>query len=321
VRETGAMLELSDLAKVFEVDKTIVSALKGADLAGTTAADRQRVWAKQDGRRDRYIAEYLLPRIVRPIERAWPEFVRSEQGSAEISNEKLRAEVQSLDPWTVSWPLREGLATLPDNRLNRASTERLLFRRDLINGTVARLLGERIADTTVLDIGCNSGFFSFDIASRGAKHVDGFDLRAQNVAQAQFLGEFYGVPKARFVAADVDEFSPGEQWDVVLNLGVLYHMTDPFTFLHRTYELCRKFAIIDTTCHPEPIAAYLIRSDKDVARPVEGRERYELHPTYRGVIETIRFAGFSEVIEIVGVSALPHDLYARGVRRCFLAIK
>jgi hypothetical protein len=58
-----------------------------------------------------------------------------------------------------------------------------------------------------------------------------------------------------------------------------------------------------------------------VTRPAEGRETIEFHPTYRGAIQTIRAAGFSQVIEIVGTSKQPHDLYARGVRRCFLAIK
>ena len=55
--------------------------------------------------------------------------------------------------------------------------------------------------------------------------------------------------------------------------------------------------------------------------PTEGREVLEFHPTYRGAIETIRSVGFSDVIEIVGKAKEPHDLYARGVRRCFLAVK
>lgn len=314
-------MELREVEHTFPVDRSVVSALKGAALSGTTAADRQRVWAKQDGRRDRYIAEYLLPRILRPIERAWPPFVDAGPDDLHMSSEELRAMVRSLEPWSVAWPLRDGTATRPDNELIRAHTDSLLFRRDLINGTVEKLLGNRLGDASVLDIGCNSGFFSLDIAARGAGHADGIDFRPQNVAQAQFLSNYYGVPNARFGVADVAAFRPDHQWDVVLTLGVLYHVTEPFALLRRTYELCREFAVIDTTCHPEPISAYLIRSDKDVNRSVEGRERYELHPTYRGAIETMRFAGFSEIIEIVGTTTSVPERYARGVRRCFLALK
>jgi hypothetical protein len=141
------------------------------------------------------------------------------------------------------------------------------------------------------------------------------------VKQAQFLAEYYGVPNAEFAVEDIEEFDSGQQWDIVLNLGVLYHMTEPLSLLRRTYEMCREFAIIDTGCHREPVSAYLIKSGNDVERPVEGRAHYEMHPTYRGAIDTIRFAGFSDVIELVGVATPPHDRYARGARRCFLAIK
>jgi hypothetical protein len=58
-----------------------------------------------------------------------------------------------------------------------------------------------------------------------------------------------------------------------------------------------------------------------VSVTAEGRESYELHPTYRAVIDTIRHAGFREIFEVVGRSEIPHDLYAAGSRRCFLAIK
>jgi 2-polyprenyl-3-methyl-5-hydroxy-6-metoxy-1,4-benzoquinol methylase len=85
----------------------------------------------------------------------------------------------------------------------------------------------------------------------------GIDLRGENIAQARFLAEYYGVGEVSFDIADIDAFAPTDRWDVVLNLGVMYHMTDPFGLVRRTYELCRELAIIDTSCHPEPIAAFL----------------------------------------------------------------
>jgi len=81
------------------------------------------------------------------------------------------------------------------------------------------------------------------------------------------------------------------------------------------------FAVIDTVCHTEPVSGYFVMGDKDVSHGSEGKESYELHPTYRAVIDTIRHAGFSEIFEVVGRSDKPHPLYATGNRRCFLAIK
>jgi hypothetical protein len=91
--------------------------------------------------------------------------------------------------------------------------------------------------------------------------------------------------------------------------------------MRQTYALCRRFAIIDTLCREEAMSAYVLLGGKDVSKPTEGREHIEFHPTYRGAIDTIRYAGFSEVLEIVGTANPPHDLYEKGSRRCFLAVK
>jgi SAM-dependent methyltransferase len=200
---------------------------------------------------------------------------------------------------------------------------RALWRREVVTGTVAELLGDEIRNTTVLDIGCNAGFFSLDVAGRGAQHVDGIDLREANIAQARFVAAHYGFDNVDFHVNDVDALGAGRQWDVVLNLGVLYHVTNPLELVQRTYDLCRKFAVIDTVCHREPVSGYFLFSDKDAESRTEGRAEWEFHPTYRGAIDTIRHAGFSRVVEVVGTHrpGERHPLYESGGRRCFVAFK
>lgn len=155
--------------------------------------------------------------------------------------------------------------------------------------------GDSLPATTVLDIGCHCGLFS--------------------------LAEHYRIENAIFEVRDADDLPSDVQWDVVLNLGVLYHVLNPFEFIRQTFDLCRSFAAIDTVCHTEPVSGYFVMGDKDVNVTAEGRESFELHPTYRAVIDTIRHAGFREIFELVGRAEIPHDLYATGNRRCFLAIK
>ncbi len=240
-----------------------------------------------------------------------------------MSPDDLRAVVEGLGPWNIPLRIAEGVSTMPDATLLAAAvvTSRLLFRRDLIAGTIAAVLGADASRTTVLDIGCASGFFSMDLADRGVGEVQGIDLRPANVAQAKFLAEHYGVDRVNFDVSDADALGTDKTWDVVMNLGVLYHVVNPLQFIRQTYELCNRFAIIDTVCHREPVSGYFIFGDKDVAEFTEGREIYELHPTYRGVIDTIRYAGFREVFEVVGDAERPHPLYENGGRRCFLAVK
>ena len=202
------------------------------------------------------------------------------------------------------------------------NAQRMQFRTELIGGTLERLLGDELAQMSVLDIGCNSGWFSFDLAERGARSVDGVDLRPSNIEQARYLSEYFGLDdRTDFDVADAMAFSDERSWDVVLNLGVLYHVTDPLRLLQRTYELCRRFAIVDTICHDEPFSGFVLFDTKDASHPHEGSEAWEFHPTYRGAIDGLRYAGFSEVIEIVPTDETAIGLYRDGGRRCFLAVK
>ena len=293
--------------------------IPGTELVdSTTSQQRYALWRKSQA----FAPEHLLPHIDRHIERECPPFMAEHRGHGDLSEEALRAKVGELGPWFVPFRLAGGSCTMDlGTDQAREAAARVLFRRELITGTVAALLGEELSETSVLDIGCNCGFFSLDIGGRGAKHVDGIDLRDENIAQARFLAEHYGTENVTFRVSDADAFSSEQQWDVVLNLGVLYHVVNPLQFIRQTYELCRKFAIIDTVCHSEPISAYLLFGNKNVDKPAEGRETWEFHPTYRGAIETIRYAGFSEVIEIIGEADPPHPFYVNGSRRCFLAVK
>lgn len=295
---------MQDVRSTFEINDQRVSVIDDG-----TSQDRYRQWRRSI--RDRLPVEFLLPRIERQITRAWPAFRADES----VDREVLERQVAEVGPWPVPFRLAHDVETMPDDLVASTIRHRILFRRDLINGTVAQLVD--LPNTTVLDLGCNAGFFSLDMALRGA-HVEGRDLREQNIAQARFLARHYGLDVPFEVQ---DEREIDGQWDVVLNLGVLYHVTDPLGFIERTYALCRQFAIIDTACHLEPFSGFMLFGDKDVDRVTEGSAEWEMHPTYRGAIDAIRAAGFREVYEIVGSSDDPHRLYEAGTRRCFLAVK
>ncbi|MDQ1461917.1 MAG: tRNA (mo5U34)-methyltransferase [Actinomycetota bacterium] len=298
----------------------MTSGVADGELSGdTTSQERYHAWRS----RQKFPAEYLLPHIMRQIQRRNPPaFMQQVRGHLGLSMPELQNKVRELNPWLLPFHMRGDFDTMDTRSAQTAEkASRIQFRSDLIVGTAIELLGGDVAETDVLDIGCNDGFFSLDVAHRGVRHVDGFDLRPTNIAKARFLATHYGIGNVDFNVADVDDFEHEHQWDVVLNLGVLYHVVNPLQFMRQTYELCRRFAIIDTIVHSEPISAYVLFGDKNVDLPAEGREDWELHPTYRGAIDTIRYAGFSEVYEILGDADPPHELYARGNRRCFLAIR
>jgi len=306
----------------FTLDETIVTAFPGGELDAGRSKDRYRRWRESQVPRS---PEYLLPRIVRPIGGTPPGFLR--RASSAMTTEALREKLADLAPWYVPFALPDGVDTMEYTDrfgakiFREGNAERMRFRTELITGTVALLLGDQLPSANVLDIGCNSGWFSFDIADRGARAVDGVDLRPENIEQARFLSDYFGFDNTRFEVADATAFDDARQWDVVMNLGVLYHVTEPLQFMRRTYELCRQFAVLDTICHDDPFSGFVLLDTKDASHPHEGREEWEMHPTYRGAIDSLKYAGFSEIVEIVPAEDAPNGLYRTGARRCFLAVK
>jgi 2-polyprenyl-3-methyl-5-hydroxy-6-metoxy-1,4-benzoquinol methylase len=300
----------------FEVDDHIVSSYTDGDAE--SFGERLLAWSRRDGR-SRPV-EYLLPRVSRTIRRSPPGYMTEPVDALGRTRQQLEDQVAKLAPWLQYFALEHGVTTLPDELMTSVLRTRISFRRDLIVGTLHDLLGDELVDTTFLDIGCNNGYFSLDLADRGAARVVGIDRHPRNIDQARFLAGHYGLANAEFRLGDVDDLEPG-QWDVVLNLGVLYHVTDPVVLLRQTYELTRRYAVVDTICHREPVSAFMVLGDKDTENQAEGRDSLEFLPTYRAVIDVLRHVGFAQIFEITGTARRPHTLYAEGRRRCFLAVK
>src|SRR5215211_236267 len=136
--DQDSRLLLDRVRDTFEVDETVVSSLPEDD-GHLTAAERPRA---RTGESVRHEAEYLLPRIVRRIQREWPPFTREDRRRCQGTRDELAARVAQLSPWSVPFRLGHGLSTMPeDDRVTMVAASRILFRRDLITGTLAALLG------------------------------------------------------------------------------------------------------------------------------------------------------------------------------------
>lgn len=194
------------------------------------------------------------------------------------------------------------------------------FRNSLICKSIVKFLA--IEKTTFLDIGCNCGFFSLELAHRGAKRCLGVDVRDSNIHQAQFLKSLYGMAdNVEFRTTNVKDMGVSEQFDVVLNLGLMYHLSTPLEILKSCFAITKQVCVIDTICHTEPFSGYHVLTNKNLSSPIEGDLSFELQPTYRGIIDTIYAAGFTHIVELVGLSSEEIELYNDSSRRCFLAFK
>jgi len=133
-------------------------------------------------------------------------------------------------------------------------------------------LPDDLTGMSVLDIGAWDGLFSFTCEQRGADRVLATDSHAWN-------GEGWGSKECFLLARelleskvedkdiDVMDVSPDTvgEFDVVLLLGVLYHLRHPLLALERVASVTRKMLILSTSVdmvsHERPAAAFYPGSD------------------------------------------------------------
>jgi 2-polyprenyl-3-methyl-5-hydroxy-6-metoxy-1,4-benzoquinol methylase len=99
----------------------------------------------------------------------------------------------------------------------------------------------------ILDIGCLEGYFSAECALQGASVV-GIDGKAINIRKCEFVRSVLGIQNLTLVRDDAMRVTRKKygSFDVVLALGLLYHLDNPFRFLANMADLCDGFILIDT---------------------------------------------------------------------------
>jgi tRNA (mo5U34)-methyltransferase len=131
-----------------------------------------------------------------------------------------RRDIERLGPWFHNLHLPDGSQTAPDHPLGD-------FPRYKWN-VLARYLPSRLDGWTALDIGANAGFYTFELARRGAR-VTAIDVDEHYLDQARWAAGQYGLEsRVEFRRMQVYELADSdERFDLVLFLGVLYHLRYP----------------------------------------------------------------------------------------------
>src|SRR5690348_3563457 len=119
-------------------------------------------------------------------------------------------------------------------------------RRARIAQIVSDSARKPLSQSRILDLASLEGDFSAEFALRGAE-VLGVEGRRANVERASARFSF---PNLRFVQDDVRNVCRRKygEFDIVLCLGILYHLDAPdcFRLLEAIAEVCIDIAVIDT---------------------------------------------------------------------------
>ena len=144
------------------------------------------------------------------------------------AEDELRERIEALAPWFHNMELG-GIATAPDHFLGDYPRQK--FER------FAAHLPERLDGRSVLDIGCNAGFYAMEMKRRGAGRVLGIDSDDRYLDQARLAGSALGYDDIEFRNLSVyDVGALGERFDVVIFMGVLYHLRHPLLALDLIHE-------------------------------------------------------------------------------------
>jgi SAM-dependent methyltransferase len=149
---------------------------------------------------------------------------------------ELKRQIEQLGQWFHNLDLN-GVPTAPDHFLGDFPNVKWKH--------ISTCIPEDVSGATVLDIGCNGGFYSMEMKRRGASRVLGIDVDERYLSQARFAATTLGYDiefELRSVY-DVDQI-PG-QFDYVFFLygGVLPPSLSAVRSRQSTQESARTFSL------------------------------------------------------------------------------
>jgi tRNA (mo5U34)-methyltransferase len=155
--------------------------------------------------------------------------------SNELTTEHIAEHVQKLGKWFHNIDLN-GVKTAPDHFLgDYPNVKYQMF---------ANAIPRDLTGKTVLDIGCNAGFYSIEMKKRGAARVLGIDSDEVYLEQARYAAKVLEAEIEFRNMSVYDVGSLGEKFDVVIFMGVFYHLRHPLLALDILYDTVVKDLLI-----------------------------------------------------------------------------
>src|SRR4051812_16537403 len=144
-----------------------------------------------------------------------------------MSAPEIQERVRQLGDWFHNLDLR-GVKTAPEHFLG--DYPQVKWQQ------FCHAIPEDMSGRSVLDIGCNAGFYSLEMKRRGADRVVAIDFDEHYLAQARFAAEVREMEIEFRKMSVYDVAQLREKFDVVFFMGVLYHLRHPLLALDLIHE-------------------------------------------------------------------------------------
>lgn len=205
---------------------------------------------------------------------------------------------------------------LPDGQVIKGNKSIPLLERES-----AKIFKYGVKDRTVLDIGAWDGAFSFEAERREAKLVHATDYHCwggPGVGTKKAFDYAHAALDSKVITTEIDVFDlkPDEMgtFDVVLFLGVLYHLRNPLDGLQIVYDMTKEYAVIETQCalvdDPRPLLRFYLGGE------LNNDKTNFFVPNLKALENMLLEVGFSRV-EAVLAGAVSPEKNARAIAYAF----
>ncbi|MEO8481228.1 MAG: class I SAM-dependent methyltransferase [Acidobacteriota bacterium] len=157
-----------------------------------------------------------------------------------LGREESLSLVASFPSWYHRIYLGNGVWTLPGRG----------FHED-VWAQFSKALPPDLGGRSVLDVGCNAGYFAIEAKHRGAGQVVGIEFVDMFLQQARRLREIWDVD-VDYRQGDAHSITGlGQQFNLVVFAGVLYHLKNPLQVLEDLGRICDDAILVETEAIPE----------------------------------------------------------------------
>ena len=175
-----------------------------------------------------------------------------------MTQASIAERIKELGPWFHQMELG-GVATAPDHFLGDYPFVKFRHFRNS--------LPQDMSGMSVLDIGCNGGFYSLEMKRRGASRVLGIDTDPRYLAQASFAAQVRELD-VEFLQMPVwDVAALGEKFDLVIFMGVLYHLRHPLLALDLIHEHVAKDLLLFQSLQRGSLEIADVQEDYEFTEP------------------------------------------------------
>jgi tRNA (mo5U34)-methyltransferase len=207
----------------------------------------------------------------------------------------ILAKINSFGEWNYQFDLAGHKTVLGPGVINRHEQRKNYFFRPLVD-----LLGGSLTGKRVLDLGCNQGFWSLAAVENDCDYLLGIDGRQMHIEQARFVFDVKGIDKDRynFRCGNIFDLLNDDlgTFDIVLCLGLMYHISKPMTLLEQISAINTDLLVIDTDLSLMKTSVLQIRKEP-LDNPVNAID-YELvlHPTRAALLDMVHQFNYHTVV-------------------------